>query len=161
MFTIGEVAKRADLPASTIRYYERLGLLAPAERVGGRRVYSGAILRRLAVIEVAKAAGFELGEIGALLKAVAHDGPAKIWRRSARTKQAEIEAQMRTLARMREILQGLQSCGCATLEQCGAAFITAIAKEPLDTPVKPDHVRRVATKRFAATPRRRAATAGR
>jgi MerR family redox-sensitive transcriptional activator SoxR len=149
MLTIGEVARRADLPASTIRYYEQLGLLAPAARVGGKRVYSNSVLKRLAVIEVAKAAGFELHEIGAMLKSVQHDGPSKTWHRSARTKQAAIEAQMRTLARMREILEGLQSCGCATLEECGAAFITAIANEPLDTPVKPEAVRRVSATRFS------------
>ena len=50
---IGEVAERAGVRVSLLRYYEELGLLAPAGRVSGQRRYDPSALRRLAVIDVA------------------------------------------------------------------------------------------------------------
>jgi MerR family redox-sensitive transcriptional activator SoxR len=143
------VARRADIRASTIRFYEAKGLLPPAARRGGKRVYGDAVLKRLAVIEVAKSAGFELDEIAALLASLDPRRPAAAWKTAARGKQVEIRAQMRTLTRMHEILEGLERCGCATLDECAAGLIDAIAREPLDTPVKPQDVQRVSKRRFA------------
>src|ERR671921_206234 len=60
--SIGEVARRAGLATSAIRYYERAGVLPPAERVGGRRRYGPEAVRRLAVIGIAQQAGFTLAE---------------------------------------------------------------------------------------------------
>ena len=50
LLTIGEVARRAGVRTSTIRYYEEAGLLPEPERVGGKRRYEEGILRRLALI---------------------------------------------------------------------------------------------------------------
>lgn len=147
--TIGEVARRADLRASTIRFYEDKGLLPQAARRSGKRVYGESILKRLALIEVAKAAGFELDEIAVLLASLDPRRPAPGWKRAAAKKQVEIEAQMKTLARMHEILDVLKGCGCGTLDECAAGLSEAIANEPLDTPVKPQDVQRVSRRRFA------------
>ena len=65
--TIGEVAAMAGLQASTLRYYESIGLLPPAKRVSGQRRYTTNILSVLAVIQMAKEASFSLPEIQALL----------------------------------------------------------------------------------------------
>ena len=67
LLTIGEVARRAGVRASAIRYYEEAGLLEEPERVGGKRRYDEEALRRLALIGGAKRAGFTLGEIRTLL----------------------------------------------------------------------------------------------
>ena len=67
MLTIGQVASRTGLRASAIRYYESRGLLPKASRIGGKRVYEGLVLERLAIIELAKTAGFHLDEIRATL----------------------------------------------------------------------------------------------
>ena len=56
--TIGEVAAMAGLQASTLRYYESIGLLPPAKRVSGQRRYTTNILSVLAVIQMAKEASF-------------------------------------------------------------------------------------------------------
>jgi MerR family redox-sensitive transcriptional activator SoxR len=61
LLTIGEVARRAGVRTSAIRYYEEAGLLPEPERVGGKRRYEKEILRRLALIGGAKRAGFTLG----------------------------------------------------------------------------------------------------
>jgi MerR family redox-sensitive transcriptional activator SoxR len=57
------VAQQAGVNTSLIRYYERIGLLPPPERVSGQRRYDAAVLRRLAVIDVAQRAGLSLDEI--------------------------------------------------------------------------------------------------
>ena len=64
---IGEVAGRAGMSASQIRYYERRGLLAEPERVAGKRRYTKDIFRRLAIIDAAQRVGFTLEEIRDLL----------------------------------------------------------------------------------------------
>ena len=61
--TIGQVAARARVPASRIRYYEHVGVLPPPARTGGQRRYDDSVLRRLATIEVAQRAGFALDEV--------------------------------------------------------------------------------------------------
>ena len=66
--SIGQLAKAAEVPTSTVRYYERIGLLEPDGRTGGNyRYYSDAALRRLRFIRAAHAAGFTLDDVAALL----------------------------------------------------------------------------------------------
>jgi MerR family redox-sensitive transcriptional activator SoxR len=67
--TIGQVAERAGLNVSALRYYEAQGLLPEAPRVGRQRRYSEDTLMRLGVIDVAKRAGFSLDDIRVLLNA--------------------------------------------------------------------------------------------
>ena len=61
--TIGQVAARAGLNTSHIRYYERVGVLPKPERASGQRRYDDEVLHRLAIIGVAQRAGFTLDEI--------------------------------------------------------------------------------------------------
>src|SRR3954452_9755167 len=65
---IGEVARRAGVRVSLLRYYEDIGLLPTAERVSGQRRYDESILRRLAVIDVARRAGLSLIEVRELIE---------------------------------------------------------------------------------------------
>lgn len=67
--TIGELAEAAGVPTSTVRYYERTGILKPGGRSPGNyRVYSESELERLRFIRAAQATGFTLGDIKALLR---------------------------------------------------------------------------------------------
>jgi MerR family redox-sensitive transcriptional activator SoxR len=65
-FSIGEVAKRAGIRASAIRYYESAGVLPAPQRVNGHRRYDSEVLDRLAVIQIAQQAGFTVAEIRTL-----------------------------------------------------------------------------------------------
>lgn len=65
---IGEVAGRAGVRVSLIRYYEQIGLLPQPERVSGQRRYDETVLRRLSVIDVAQRAGLSLDEIRELVE---------------------------------------------------------------------------------------------
>ena len=67
-YTIGQLAREADVPTSTVRYYERRGLLRPDGRSGGNyRMYGEATLERLLFVRSAQVAGFTLTDITALL----------------------------------------------------------------------------------------------
>ena len=68
-YTIGELARAAEVPTSTVRYYERAGLLSPESRSGGNyRGYTDRSLERLRFIRAAQANGFTLDDIAGLLR---------------------------------------------------------------------------------------------
>jgi MerR family redox-sensitive transcriptional activator SoxR len=120
---IGEVARASGLRASAIRYYEECGLVRPVGRHGNTRVYSADILDRLAVIELAKRAGFSLREIRKLLGGFARRaGPGKRWRALAEAKRPELDRRIEEARRMLALLATLVACACPTLEDCGRAL---------------------------------------
>jgi MerR family redox-sensitive transcriptional activator SoxR len=119
--SIGEVARRAGVNASAIRYYEGVGLLPEPERVGGRRRYDEGVLRTLAVIDVAKRAGFTIREIRTLV----HGFPpgtaaAERWRALAAGKLEEVDALISRLGYMRELIEVALRCDCTSLEECAS-----------------------------------------
>jgi DNA-binding transcriptional MerR regulator len=63
LLSIGEVSERTGVPASTLRYYDDLGLLPPAARVAGRRRYASSAIRDVGVIVFFRELGFSLAEI--------------------------------------------------------------------------------------------------
>ncbi|MES1945307.1 transcriptional regulator [Salinisphaera sp. PC39] len=74
-YTIGEVARRSGCIASTIRYYERIGLLPPARRGdNGYRYYDDRDLERLEFVTRARALGFSVAAIRSLLRLAGHPG---------------------------------------------------------------------------------------
>lgn len=99
---IGEVAERAGVAASTLRFYERAGLLPPPARTGGRRRYERGVLQRLAVIDVAKRAGFTLDEIRQLQEGLEGGMPStERWGDMAARKLPQIDAVIQDAQRMR------------------------------------------------------------
>jgi MerR family redox-sensitive transcriptional activator SoxR len=117
---IGEVAERAGISVSAIRYYERNGLLPAAERVGGRRRFSEEAVRRLEVIDVAKQAGFSLDEVRVLLASIDAGAPAHEQLQAlAARKLPEVEALIERAEKMRDWLTVAGDCGCRSLEECG------------------------------------------
>ena len=126
--SIGEVARRAGLNASAIRYYERLGVLPEPERESGRRRYSEETVRRLHVIEVAKRAGFTLDEARVLLATQDDGTPAsEPIRELALRKLPDVEALIARAQAMRDWLQTATGCNCDTLDVC-ALFDDASAQ---------------------------------
>ena len=87
---IGELARRTGVATSALRYYERIGLLSPAERAGQRRHYSSSSAERVALIRLCQNAGFTLAEIGRLLAAFSREaGPGDTWA-SARSQSSTL-----------------------------------------------------------------------
>ena len=67
-YTISQLAKAADIPTTTVRYYERIGLVEPENRSQGNyRLYSRESLDKLKFIRAAQAIGFTLDDVKALL----------------------------------------------------------------------------------------------
>jgi MerR family transcriptional regulator, redox-sensitive transcriptional activator SoxR len=117
--TIGQVAKRARLNLSAIRYYEAKSLLPEAPRVSGQRRYGEDALARLGVIDVAKRAGFSLDEIRVLLDASDAGEPAhERLQQLARRKLPEVDELIDRAERVRGWLQTATGCGCDTLDVC-------------------------------------------
>jgi MerR family redox-sensitive transcriptional activator SoxR len=112
--TIGEVARRAGLKTSAIRYYESRGLLPEPERVAGHRRYGYDTLRRLRVIDVAKRAVFSLDEARVLLT----DGDGEHLRALAERKLSEVEDLIARAQAMRAWLVTASGCRCDTLDVC-------------------------------------------
>jgi MerR family redox-sensitive transcriptional activator SoxR len=120
MLTIGQVADAAGLKTSAIRFYEARGLLPKPVRVGGQRRYSKETLRRLAVLHVAKRAGFSLDEARLLFEAADQGAPADArLRELAGKKLPDVEALIERAQEMKRWLSAASDCGCATLEACG------------------------------------------
>jgi MerR family transcriptional regulator, redox-sensitive transcriptional activator SoxR len=116
---IGEVADRAGISVSAIRFYERRRLLPEPERVGGQRRYTAAAVKRLAIIAAAKRAGFSLDEIGALLASTDAGAPAHEPLRALATRRLpEVDALIEHAQTMRNWLTAASHCQCETLDAC-------------------------------------------
>ena len=117
--TIGEVAAKAALATSAIRYYEKTGLLKQPLRKNGRRVYSGDILHQLVIIEFAKETGFTLSETKLLLHGFPENTPASArWKKMASNKIRELDVALAKTKAMRDMLEAMTLCRCRKLEQC-------------------------------------------
>ncbi|MGI8429397.1 MAG: MerR family transcriptional regulator [Solirubrobacteraceae bacterium] len=104
---IGQVARRAGLRRSAIRYYESIGLLAEPERVSGRRTYSPDVLRTLSMIGTVQRAGLTLGEIRQLLSTGDASGAVSARLRIiARHKLPELDALIASAVLSRSWLEG-------------------------------------------------------
>lgn len=124
--SIGEVADRANVNASAIRFYERRGLLPPPERVGGHRRYSAATVRRLEIIAAAKRGGLSLDEIGVLLASSDEGAPAHEQLRALATaKLPQADALIEQARARRDWLTAASACGCETLDACALFAVGA------------------------------------
>src|SRR4029077_18436546 len=115
--SIGTVAAQAGRRPSSIRYYERIGLLPRPARVSGRRVYGPDTVRTLAVIETGQRAGLTLDEIRDLLSASDGD-PVAIERRREETlrKLLEVTELNERTEIVRVWLEAAARCECPTLD---------------------------------------------
>lgn len=107
LMRIGELAVRSGLSPDTLRHYERLGLLACAERTtGGFRLYASDALRRVQTIQGALALGFKLRELATLLRARASGRPpCRAARRIAGERLEEVERELVRLSQLRDALR--------------------------------------------------------
>jgi len=131
--SIGEVARRAGVRTSTLRYYESIGVLPEPERVGGQRRYDPEVLEVMAVVRVAQQARFKMAEIRTLLHGFSADTPPSArWRTLANEKLPEVEALIERAVGMRDLLQRGLDCECLRLEDCAIVGSggTAEAGEP-------------------------------
>ena len=115
-YTIGQLSQAADVPTSTVRYYERVGLLQPDGRSSGNyRAYSPAALKRLRFIRAAQATGFTLYDVTALLSL--RDGETA----PCQEVQSLIEERLADATQRLKDLQHVQKVLKASLKLCREA----------------------------------------
>jgi DNA-binding transcriptional MerR regulator len=112
---INEVAKRAGLPASALRYYEQKGLIRSVGRRGLRRLFDPDVLQRLALIAMGRAAGFSLDEIARMF---AVDGKPSIDRKLLVAKADELDATIDHLSSVRDALRHAAQCRAPSHLEC-------------------------------------------
>ena len=113
---IGELARRSGAATSTLRYYERIGLLSPAERAGGRRHYTASSAERVALIRLYQDAGFTLAEIGRML--AARSQGRRGWGDLAERKIAELDARIADAQQAKKLIQHALECPHRDLLTC-------------------------------------------
>jgi MerR family transcriptional regulator, copper efflux regulator len=112
--TIGELAARFGLATHVLRHWEDMGLLSPARRVAGRRVYGPAHVRRVAEILLGKDAGFSLEQLRELFTA-----PDRGRRREVlRGQLAQVRARMARLALSQTLLEHALRCRHPDYQSC-------------------------------------------
>jgi MerR family mercuric resistance operon transcriptional regulator len=120
-FSIGELAGRSGVNIETIRYYERIGLLAkPARTAGGYRVYRPSDTDRLAFVRRARDLGFSLDDVRRLLDLA--DRKSRSCRRVrdiAAMHLADVREKVADLRRMEKVLAELvAACADGSLPNC-------------------------------------------
>jgi DNA-binding transcriptional MerR regulator len=131
LLTIGEVAEQAHVAASTIRYYERRGLLSPDARQSGQRRYRAETLRRLVIIGMLQDFGLALDDIDGVLNAAT----AAQWKAIVGHRLELLDDEIAKLQRARELLALTLGCrfdhpvtDCAVM---GAEIDRRLADQPL------------------------------
>lgn len=112
---IGEVAKRANVATSTLRFYEEKGLIKSIGRHGLRRQYGKQVLDQLALIALGRAAGFSLTEIAQMFS---QDGQPELDREMLNQKAEQLEQMTRHLHFISEGLRHAAVCPAENHMQC-------------------------------------------
>jgi MerR family transcriptional regulator, redox-sensitive transcriptional activator SoxR len=129
--TIGQVAARAGINTSHIRYYERVGVLPEPSRTSGQRRYDEEVLHRLAIIDVAQRAGFTLEEIRDLTgpgNTGAHAGERI--RSLAERKLPDIERLIARADAVKAWLVAATACDCESVDVCSLFMDPALSPPP-------------------------------
>jgi DNA-binding transcriptional MerR regulator len=115
----GEMVKRSDLPASTIRYYEHIGLIGKPAREQGQRVYDESTADLLEAIKVTRGPGYSLEQIRPLLNAfLTCNEPSSICQELVHSKLVELDEFIEKTQEMKRILMECPDCDCDDAKDC-------------------------------------------
>src|SRR5215472_7662973 len=113
---IGELGRRTGLASSALRYYERVGLLAPDGRANGRRYYGSASAERIALIRLCQDAGLTLAEVRVFIAAGSRRQVS--WKRLMEGKLAELKASIAQAQRAKALIEHALACRHRELSMC-------------------------------------------
>ena len=118
--TIGELSSRSGVARSALRYYEDLGLIAASRTSGNQRRYPRHMLRRVALLSVAKELGIPLSDVRQTLGQVPMDRtPTQAeWQLAARAWRQDLQQRRARLERLERELTGCIGCGCLSMRAC-------------------------------------------
>jgi MerR family redox-sensitive transcriptional activator SoxR len=128
---IGEVAQRAGVATSALRFYEREGLIASVRTDGGQRRYERDVLRRIAFIRAAQRVGLSLDDIRTSLAALPQQRTptANDWAKLSRSWRPLLDERIAELERVRDNLSNCIGCGCLSLKTCALSNPGDVAAE--------------------------------
>ena len=120
MLTIGELAERANVATSAIRFYEAEGLISSTRTSGGQRRFHREVLRRVAFVRAAQRVGLTLEEIKDALGTLpeGRTPTAADWARLSRSWRPLLNERIAELERVRDKLDTCIGCGCLSLRVC-------------------------------------------
>lgn len=116
--TIGQVARKAGLQTSAIRYYESVGLLPAPRRVNGRRRYDAGVFQLLGAIQAARRAGFGIGELRVLFDPADGEPVSARMQALAKRKVAELDALIARAEERKRLLARAEGCQCVSVADC-------------------------------------------
>lgn len=120
LLTISELSQRSGIAPSALRFYESLRLISSERTAGNHRRFQRSMLRRIAVVRVARELGFSLDEIASVIAHLPHDRSltGDDWEALASGWREELDERMAGLRRLRDELSSCIGCGCLSLERC-------------------------------------------
>ncbi len=127
MLTIGQVAAISNTPATTLRYYEKCGLIDPPARMSGQRRYDMSIIGRLMVIRFCRVAGLGLPVIAKVL--ADRSSNRRVTKSLAHNQVALIDIEIEKLQMARRMMLAASQCSCPTLESCGCGSMDDVTAE--------------------------------
>ncbi|HTO56834.1 MAG TPA: redox-sensitive transcriptional activator SoxR [Pseudomonadales bacterium] len=118
--SVGQVAERSGVAVSALHFYEKKGLIKSVRTNGNQRRYPRDVLRRVAVIRVARRTGVPLATIRQAMAALPNDRAptAAEWKRLSASWKDELNHRIRRLTELRDQLGGCIGCGCMSLKVC-------------------------------------------
>ncbi|MEU4805500.1 redox-sensitive transcriptional activator SoxR [Actinosynnema sp. NPDC023587] len=120
LLTVGELARRAGVATSAVRFYEDQGLISSTRTSGNQRRYPRHMLRRLSLVLFAKRLGIPLAEVVRVFAGLPEDRmPGKTdWTRIARRWRDHLDSRRREVEQLERDLTGCIGCGCLSLRRC-------------------------------------------
>ena len=120
-WTIGQVAERAGVATSALRFYEEHGLITSERNNAGHRRYRPDVARRVGFIQVAQRVGLRLEEVRQVLDTLpkSRTPSRKDWERLAASCCPLLDARIAIITALRDQLDSCIGCGCLSLDTCG------------------------------------------
>ena len=120
LLTVGEMSRRTGVAVSALHYYEQLGLIASRRTAGNQRRYPRYMLRRVALVSVAKRLGIPLSDVQESFADVPLETPPshEDWQRASRRWKKTLEQRRRGIEQLERELTGCIGCGCLSMKAC-------------------------------------------
>jgi len=127
LMTIGQLSAETGIPSSTIRFWERKGLLAPDRRESGQRRYTADAVRRVGMLRLLQEVGLTLADIRRFREERAVT--PRSWHHLVDEKLADVERQIAALEHARKLLAHASTChhddllACPSFQQWFAGYL--------------------------------------
>lgn len=120
LMTVGEMSKRTGVAVSALHYYERMGLITSFRTAGNQRRFPRHMLRRVALVSVAKRLGIPLSDLQEAFADVPLTGTPshEDWQKASRRWKRVLEQRRQGIERLEKELTGCIGCGCLSMKAC-------------------------------------------